>query len=71
MRETSVRLCGCGAECTYALWEESRENEYGLCWGEVTVVDEITYEDGDYGWVHACEGHRDLYFGGEYISNDL
>lgn len=68
--------CGCGAECIYELYEDENENgnrvnDYGLCWGKVTVVDEITYEDGDYSWVHVCEGHDGVYFGGEYIEPDV
>jgi hypothetical protein len=56
----------CGAPCDFASsWFG------GKCWGGVGVVDEeLLYdEDGeisDYRWVHACEGHCDMSYGGDY-----
>lgn len=36
------------------------------CWGEVTVVDEEWNDDGDWWWIHACEGHAPLQSGDQY-----
>ena len=64
--ETTYKTCGCGADCYVRALdvEESR----GLCWGNVSAIDEVGLADEDYGWVHACEGHSDTYDGGEYIA---
>lgn len=47
--------CFCGASCPYASEKEP-------CWGEVNVLGEEPAGDGDYYWVHACEGHKDVYY---------
>lgn len=31
------------------------------CWGPVGVVDEVSGEDGDYYWIHSCQGHRNTF----------
>lgn len=49
----------CGDHC-YAIHSEDK------CWGVVEVVDEEFWGE-DYCWVHACRGHEDEYFGGQYI----
>lgn len=34
-----------------------------VCWGDVEVAAELVIndEDGDYVWIHECEGHRDCF----------
>lgn len=49
----------CGAECDW--FDEDK-----VCWGQVNVVDEVDDGDGDWYWVHACEGHQEICYGGEY-----
>ncbi len=51
--------CQCGAGCDF-------RNDNRPCWGSVDAVDEVKCGDDDYAWVHVCEGHNPLYFGGEY-----
>lgn len=51
----------CGDAC-YKLGDNPNQP----CWGNVAVIDEVELEDGDYAWVHACRGHEDYYYGGEY-----
>ena len=50
---------GCGAECSY-------EGIDGPCWGDVVVVDRQDFDDGDMVWIHACEGHANMSWGGAY-----
>lgn len=52
----------CGEECSF---EDYNEPPAEPCWGTVTVVDE-QYGEGDYWWIHACEGHQDVHDGGAY-----
>lgn len=54
-----VECCYCGDSCLY-------DNEQGECWGKVNTIDEVPGEDGDYYWIHTCEGHKDVYHGGKY-----
>lgn len=56
-----VKPCDCGATCDCA-------HDGNPCWGQVSPVDEVPVdEDGDYAWIHACEGHFDVYDSGDYI----
>jgi hypothetical protein len=59
----SYKPCDCGDDCDYA-----KDNE--PCWGEVHVVQEITWEDG-WDYEHACEGHSNCCFFGSYIYYDF
>lgn len=43
----------CGAQC---FREGQRPDE--PCWGHVHAIEEIPVEDGDYVWMHACDGHE-------------
>ena len=63
MADTAYRQCDCGEDCYIRDFEE--EEREGKCWGRVNVIDKIESED-DHSWVHACEGHRDLYEVGKY-----
>lgn len=41
------------------------------CWGDVEARDEVSYGDGEWGWVHACEGHSLTCTGdGGYVPSD-
>lgn len=51
-KSPSYRPCSCGGECYLGSEEEP-------CWGEVAAADESETGDGDFYWVHACEGHYD------------
>ena len=66
MADTAYRQCDCGADCHIRDFEE--EEREGKCWGQVRAVEELDYGDGDYGWIHACEGHVDTRDGVEYRS---
>lgn len=48
----SVRCCT-DTDC-YRLDSEDAEP----CWGQVRVIAE-DYDEDDYWWIHACEGHED------------
>jgi hypothetical protein len=50
----------CGADCVY----EYDQAKYGQCWGRVQAVDE-EYDDEDHWFVHACEGHYEMYPGSD------
>lgn len=39
------------------------------CWGDVSVVDEVEDENGDYVWVHSCSGHWDSLYDSPGITN--
>jgi hypothetical protein len=57
----------CKSDCDY---ESDLENE--PCWGEVQVVGEQGgQEEGDWNWVHACEGHNETIDGGKYILENV
>jgi|CXWL01.1.fsa_nt_gi hypothetical protein len=56
-------ICCYGVNCYHI--DDSTENE--PCWGAVGVVDEVSYGEDDYGWVHGCEGHAECWGGGDYI----
>lgn len=47
--------CYCGELCVY---------EGPDCWGTVQAIEEEGGED--WYFVHACEGHEDVYHGGSY-----
>ena len=52
----------CGAEC-YMLGCIDNQP----CWGNVEAIDEQCTEDySDCWWVHACQGHLQVYGGGKY-----
>lgn len=54
--------CECGADCWFR--ERSKEEP---CWGSVYEIEELyDLDSGFYDWVHACEGHEDVYHGGAY-----
>ena len=56
----------CGEDCEFY-----GKNPKEPCWGQVNVVDEIEIGDGDYKWIHECEGHDDCWeYGGSYKSFD-
>lgn len=48
----------CRAECAYSYRQDAGE----LCWGEVDPVEDF----GEYGFLHACQGHKDFYGEGIY-----
>jgi len=53
----------CGADCEFLDCDDDQP-----CWGQVEVVDEEFSDDYEYSrWIHACQGHEDIYCGGEYI----
>lgn len=55
---STSNTCGCGESCVYeGLWDDAP------CWGKVGMVDEREDADGDYTWIHACEGHDDMAMG--------
>lgn len=44
------------------------EEDDQICWGEVTVINEVQIGEDAWAWVHACEGHYNvLNSGGKYI----
>lgn len=52
----------CGAKCYAVALEDSNP-----CWGEVVVVDMIWFGESEGETpVHACEGHKESWEGGEY-----
>lgn len=53
----------CGEDCYKFDFDDEQKTQ--PCWGKVRVVDEIRYGD-DWNWVHACEGHYDMWDGGSY-----
>lgn len=64
---STYRPCGhCGCDCDNLDWQDNEP-----CWGEVTVVDEDTWEDEsghpDSAWVHACKGHVNNRNSCEYV----
>ena len=46
----------CGEDCIFY-----GKNPKEPCWGQVDVVDEIETVDGDWEWIHECEGHDDCW----------
>lgn len=56
-------LCCPGTNC----YKFSDSTEADPCWGVVGVTEEACFGQDDYGWVHACEGHKLVYGGEEYI----
>lgn len=62
MKPYNPNAC-CGVDCAF----NGRGRQSEPCWGDVTVIDEVQYGDDDYGWVHVCEGHKDVYDDGIYI----
>ena len=57
----NYKPCTCGADCVYF-----GMNDNEPCWGETGPVEEVEIGDGEYGWIHACEGHKEIHDGGEY-----
>ncbi len=57
----NVVACSCGAVCD---WEDEKEGE--PCYGAVSAIEEVWSAD-DYGWVHGCEGHKNMYEDGKYV----
>lgn len=53
--------CQCGAGCAWAGLKAEEP-----CWGAVKVVGEEQFGDGDYAWIHACQGHEDVDDGKPY-----
>lgn len=53
----------CNADCHLGTVTEP-------CWGEVEVVDE-EYDEQDYYWVHACQGHKILWDGIPYVPESV
>jgi len=56
----SYKKCSCQDDC-YALGMHEDEP----CWGNVNAIDEVQ-EWIDWDWVHACQGHKAKYDGGDY-----
>lgn len=52
----------CGQLCAGEMMPDPNEP----CWGKVTAVEEVESGDGDYVWIHSCEGHADVHEGGNY-----
>lgn len=48
----------CGASC----FAEHQQDQLGKCWGKVKVIDE-EHNDEDHWWIHACQGHCEMYSG--------
>lgn len=48
------------------------DDDRGKCWGDVSVIDEV-YSDTDYEWIHACEGHKEMWNNsiGKYIPEPI
>jgi hypothetical protein len=44
----------CGDDCF-------RFDDKEPCWGDVEVIDEIQIAEDDWGWIHACQGHKTLW----------
>lgn len=61
MKSTEYEPCHCGDGCDLVGSDE------GPCWGEVRAVAEDCWDEGDYFWVHACEGHAYFHVAGKYI----
>lgn len=59
--------CNCGGDCYNFFSQEL----YGPCWGDVNAIDEQQLGDGEYYWVHSCEGHSDMWLDGDYVEQDL
>lgn len=57
----TYKKCECGSDCIYF---DDNINE--PCWGPVSAIDEV-YDGDDWGWIHVCRGHGNVYDGGEYI----
>lgn len=57
-KSESYKRCHCQSDC-YML--DINENANEPCWGEVNAIDEIDWGDGEYSWVHCCEGHWNMY----------
>lgn len=55
----TVKPCGCGWGCDY-------KDIGGPCWGQVHVLDEVPTDDGDWTWVHGCDGHDGMLDGKPY-----
>jgi hypothetical protein len=61
MKSESYKISDCcGADCNF---ENNSSDE--PCWGEVEVVGE-EYNDEDYWWIHACQGHLYIDWGEKY-----
>lgn len=54
----------CGDGCYYA----PEQPKYGPCWGLVRPVDQRMNDDGESYWIHACDGHQRIWFGGGYLA---
>jgi len=52
----TCRSCGCDC-CLF----EANANE--PCWGKVEAVEEVEIGNGDFGWIHACDGHAQSWDG--------
>lgn len=49
----------CGSDCFF-FWSSTKEDP---CWGEVEVIgEECTDDYSDCWWIHACQGHKDMYY---------
>lgn len=57
----------CGTDCNLY-----GRNENESCWGDVDVVDEVLNYEGDYEWIHACQGHWEVLQGyGKYKEENV
>ncbi len=54
-----VIICTCGASCD---WEDTGKP----CYGKIEAIEELRSDD-DFYWMHACEGHQNMYENKGYI----
>jgi hypothetical protein len=63
---SAYRPCECGGHCFRYFVAGDKDP----CWGRTVATDDRPYtdEDGneDWVWVHACQGHMEVYEGGRY-----
>jgi hypothetical protein len=60
---------GCGAKCAWAGVAE--EGDSPVCWGRVSVIDDVEEGDGGWTYIHACDGHAPIWDGGEFKPEPL
>lgn len=56
--------CGC---CKVGCHYSDDENP---CWGSVDLVAEVELTNGEWGWIHACDGHGGAWEGNDYLKWD-
>ena len=58
---TELSRC-CQESCSF---EHQGDGRREPCWGDVDLVDAADTWDGRI-WIHACSGHAEVAFGGDY-----